>query len=118
MNVETREGVTIARLERALDLEGYESLRGPLHALFDRPSAKVILDLDKVSFIDSAGWGLLLSVLHRAHRQGGQLKLLHMSEPLAMVFLELRLERVFDVFDNEQSAIKSYRVLCDEAMGS
>jgi anti-sigma B factor antagonist len=111
MNVETKQEVTIARLEGSLDLAAYERLHGPLHALFDENAAKVIVDLRKVHFIDSIGWGLLLSVLHQARRMGGHLKLLHMSEHLGTVFTLLTLERVFEVFDDEETALKSYRPL-------
>lgn len=115
MNVETRDGVTIARLDDALGFEAYETLRGPLHALFDQVGARVILDLRKVSRVDSAGWGLLLSVLRRARQQHGQLRLLHLSEHLAVVFIELTLERVFEVFDHEETALLSFRTHFEEA---
>lgn len=111
MNVEKKQDVIIARLEGRLDLAAYERLRGPLHALFDENAAKVIFDLRKVNFVDSIGWGLLLSVLQRARRTGGHLKLLNMSEHLGTVFTLLTLERVFEVFDDEETALKSYRAL-------
>lgn len=116
MNVETKDGITIVRLEGELNLAAYERLRAPLHALYDQHGAKVILDLARVSFIGSVGWGLLLSVLHRSRRQGGQLKLLYLPEHLTVVFLVLSLERVFEVFDDEEIALKSYRPNLHEAL--
>lgn len=109
MNVETKDGITLVRLEGELGLAAYEELRAPLHALFDKRGAKVILDLSRVTFIDSIGWGLLLSVLHQARRRDGDLKLLCLPVHLTVVFLALTLERVFEVFDDEEMAIKSYR---------
>lgn len=117
MIVETKDGVTLARLAGPLNLAAYERLREPLHALFDSPGAKVILDLRQVTLVDSAGWGLLLSLLHCARQQGGRLRLLHLSEHLSTVFLALTLERVFEVFDDEETAVRSFRPFFEEAAG-
>jgi anti-anti-sigma factor len=114
MDVEERDGITIARLRGALDLEAHGRLREPLAALFDKSGSKVILDLRRVTLIDSAGWGLLLSVLHRAKENEGRLCLLNLSEQLASLFLILNLERIFEVFDDEESAVRSFRVWFQE----
>jgi len=110
MDVERKEGVTVARLEGSLDLASHEALREPLRALFDEAGTRVILDLRRVALIDSAGWGLLLSVLHRAKENDGRLVLLNLSEQLASLFLILNLERIFEVFDDEDAALRSFRI--------
>ena len=118
MDVETKDGVMIVRLEGALDLASHERLQESLGALFDEPGAKVILDLRRVALIDSAGWGLLLSVLHRSKENQGRLRLLNLSERVASLFLVLNLERIFEVFDDEESAIRSFRVWFQESAQS
>jgi len=116
MNVETKDGVTVARLEGSLTLASHEELHGAISGLFDSRGAKVLLDLGRVTFIDSAGWGLLLSALRRSKEQEGRLKLMNLSDHLAGLFLTLNLERVFEVFDDEQTALRSFRVWFKESM--
>jgi anti-anti-sigma factor len=118
MNVENKDGVTVARLEGSLDLAAHETLLEPLAALFDEPGAKVILDLRRVTSIDSAGWALLLSVLHRSNEKEGHLRLLNLSDQLASFFVILNLERIFQVFDDEETALRSFRVWFQESAES
>ena len=118
MNVETKDGVTVARLEGSLTLASHERLHGFLSGLFDNRGARVLLDLGGVTFIDSAGWGLLLSALHRSKEQEGRLRLVNLSDHLAGLFLTLNLERVFEVFDDEDTALRSFRVWFEESMES
>jgi len=97
-------------LSRPLDLHGHrlDDLGTTLRNLLDRNSARIVLDLDKVRFIDSAGLGELVAWKKRAVEMGGDVRLLRPQARVRAVFELTALTRVFPIFESEAEAIASY----------
>jgi len=71
-------------------------------------SKNIVLDLSDVSYIDSAGIGLLARLFSSAQLAGGALKLARLS-PLMQDLLQItELYTVFEVFDTAEEAAKSF----------
>ena len=64
-----------------------------------------ILDLAGISYMDSAGLGLLLSIYATICNHGGDLKLLNVSQRVLEVLKVTNLMQVFDIFEDENQAI-------------
>ena len=67
-----------------------------------------ILNLNKVEFMDSYGVGELLACLKSIHDLGGRLKLLKLPPRIMLLFKITGLVRIFEIFDDEEEAIKSF----------
>ncbi len=65
---------------------------------------KVLLNLEQVSFIDSAGIGWLLAVHKRFQKAGGKLVLHTLPESIQLTLKVLRLDTVLCIADTEASA--------------
>ncbi len=68
----------------------------------------VVLDLNQVQFIDSAGLGSLLSILRLLHSQGGDLKLARVHRPIKTMFELVAMNKIFDIHDQTEDAISSF----------
>jgi len=68
---------------------------------------KVLLNLAGVSYVDSSGIGELTGALASMQKQGGQLKLFNPTSKVAELLRTARLYSLFDVKDDENSAIQS-----------
>ena len=64
-----------------------------------------ILDMAGISYMDSAGLGLLLSIYATIKNHGGDLKLLNVSQRVLEVLKVTNLIHVFDIFEDESQAI-------------
>ena len=64
-----------------------------------------ILNMSGISYMDSAGLGLLLSVYATIKNQGGELKLLNVSERVIELLKITNLLHVFDIFEDEEIAL-------------
>ena len=83
LKVATRQvnDVTIVELIGEIKLgEGNVVLRETVKDLLGKGQKKIVLDLDNIDSIDSAGVGELVSAFTSVHNQGGELKLLHLSK--------------------------------------
>ena len=73
---------------------------------------RIVLNLLEVDHIDSAGIGELVRTHSTLRRQGGQLKLASLSGKVKDVLKMTSLHSVFDIHENEASAVKSFGSFC------
>ena len=88
--------------------EGSIALRDAIRNLADSGKKKLLLNLAGVSYIDSSGIGELIANYTTITRQGGQLKLLKLTDRVQNLLVITKLLTVFDAYDNEAEALKSF----------
>src|SRR5678815_3344651 len=89
--------------------EGSISLRDSIRNLADQGKKNVLLNLRGVKYIDSTGIGELIANYTTITRQGGQLKLLNLTDRIQNLLVITKLLTVFDAYDNEPEALKSFQ---------
>jgi anti-sigma B factor antagonist len=70
---------------------------------------KLVLDLDRVRFVDSRGCGMILSCLKSLAQTGGDLKLCGVVPQVRMVFDLIRLHRICEIVDTREEAVKAFQ---------
>jgi anti-sigma B factor antagonist len=111
MQIEERvvNGVTILDLKGKITLgEGDEALKEKINELVHKNSKKILLNLEGVPYIDSAGLGEIVRTYTTVSRQGGQLKLLNLTKRITDLLAITKLLTVFETFDSESDALKSF----------
>jgi len=88
--------------------EGAISLRNSIRGLNDEGKKKILLNLAGVKNIDSSGIGELIANYTTIRRDGGQLKLLNLTDKIQNLLVITKLLTVFDSFDNEAEALNSF----------
>ena len=84
------------------------ALRNSVRSLADQGKTKLLLNLAGVKYIDSSGIGELIANYTTVSRQGGQLKLLNLTDKIQNLLVITKLLTVFDAYDNEAEALKSF----------
>jgi anti-sigma B factor antagonist len=111
MKFKTRQvdGVTILDLSGRITLgEGSVTLRDAVKDVLSKGSKHILLNLKDVDYIDSSGLGELVSAYTSVKNQGGELKLLHLTDKVQDLLQITKLYTVFDVHDDEAHAISSF----------
>ena len=88
--------------------EGDELLKDKVNSLVNQGHKKIILNLAGVPYIDSAGLGEVVRTYTTVSRQGGSLKLLNLTKRITDLLAITKLLTVFETFDTEGEAIKSF----------
>jgi anti-sigma B factor antagonist len=102
--------VTVLDLKGKMTLgEGDELLKDKINSLLAAGKKKLLLNLESVPYIDSAGLGEVVRTYTTVSRQGGSLKLLNLTKRIEDLLSITKLLTVFDTFDSEAEAIKSYK---------
>jgi anti-sigma B factor antagonist len=99
-----------------LDLDGEvrigdsaTALRGAIREMVAAGSSKILLNLKGVRYIDSSGIGELIANYTTVGRSGGQLKLLNLTEKVQDLLVITKLLTVFDVYEDENEALSSFK---------
>jgi anti-sigma B factor antagonist len=101
--------VTVVDISGRIEL-GEESgaLRDLICDLASKGDKKILLNLGDVHYIDTSGLASLVSALIRVRKQGGELKLLNLTDKVSDLMQITKLYTVFDIMNDEAEAVKSF----------
>ena len=88
--------------------EGDELLKDKINSLIQQGHKKLILNLEGVPYVDSAGLGEIVRTSTTVSRQGGNLKLLNLTKRIEDLLSITKLLTVFDTYESEQDALNSF----------
>src|SRR5436853_6792204 len=113
LNIRERQAgdVTILDLEGRITIgDGNVSLRNAIRRLIEEGKKKILLNLAGVGYIDSSGIGELVSSYTAINKEeGGQLKLLSLTQKLQDLLTITKLLTVFDAYDTEAEALSKFK---------
>jgi anti-sigma B factor antagonist len=100
--------VTVFDLDGSFVLGGDGQFRKHVADNIEGGGRKLIINLAKVSYMDSSGLGELISCYTKMQRVNGHMKLLHLNNRLNQLLVLTKLITVFETFDSETAAISSF----------
>ena len=112
LNISERQAgdVTILDMDGKVTIgEGSVALRSAIRRLLGEGKKKILLNLGGVGYVDSSGIGELVSSFTAVNKEGGQLKLLNLTQKIQDLLAITKLLTVFDTFDNEADALGGYK---------
>ena len=102
-------GVAIADLTGDLDTEAAYQLESGLSDIIDKNDVKLILNFERVRIMNSTAMGVLLSTAEDARKRSGTMKLCSLSEHVREVLDLVGVSSLFEIFDTEKEAVKSFK---------
>jgi anti-sigma B factor antagonist len=104
------DGVTVLDLGGRITLgEGSVQLRDAIRGLISKGTKCVLLNMGDVNYVDSSGLGELVSAYTTAKNQQAEVKLLNLTKKVHDLLQLTKLYTVFDIWDNEATAIASFK---------
>jgi len=88
-----------------VDIYTAPKLREKLVELIDAGNDRIVVDLERVGFMDSTGLGSLVAGLKRIRERDGELAIVCTREPVLKVLGITGLDRVFPVHDSVEKAL-------------
>ena len=103
------DGVTILDLQGPITMgDGSVGLRRAIRSLVEQNRKMILLNMAKVAYIDSSGLGELVAGFTSVQKGGGEMKLAQISNRASELMTITKLVTVFDIFDDEESALASF----------
>jgi anti-sigma B factor antagonist len=76
--------------------------------LIKQKRVDIVVNLEGVTYIDSSGVGMMVAQLRMVQQKGGAMKLAHLTARSHHLLAMLKLRMIFDIFDDEASAVRSF----------
>ena len=104
---EDKNGVLVCYLTGDLDINTSPDVKKTFDKLIAEKKEKLVLNFKDVSYVDSSGLATLVEILKGLRSYGGKLKLTNLSTKVKNLFEITKLEKLFDISQEEDEAVKA-----------
>jgi anti-sigma B factor antagonist len=98
--------ICVVEIEGEIDAEHSPQLKRSLAKAQEEKAKNFILDINKVSFLDSTGLGVMISLMRNLKEKGGELRLVGLQDEVRSIFEITRLYKVFHINSTVEDAIR------------
>ncbi|MEW6712486.1 MAG: STAS domain-containing protein [Candidatus Riflebacteria bacterium] len=100
--------ITLVVLRGEIGTETVNQFKDRIDQIVADGKSKLIMDFQEVNYLNSMGLGVVAATLKKVKKVKGDLKLINLSPAVQELFELTRLTKVFEIFDSEESALKSF----------
>jgi len=104
---ENKGDVLVLYAKGEIDINTAPQLKKDFDKIIAAKSAKIVFSFKDVSYIDSSGLATLVEILKNLRSYGGKLKLANLSTKIKNLFEITKLEKLFDISQEEEEAVKA-----------
>ena len=108
INTRSRDDIIVLDIAGEIDLYNAPEIKDVINKLIEEKRYNVIINLEKVSYIDSSGIGALISSLSNLKKYQGGLKIINVFASVRKVFELTKLTSFFEIYDSEDNAVKAF----------
>jgi len=106
VNRETVNQNVLISVAGSVDIYTSPELRGELRLALEKKSPRILVDLEKVTFVDSSGLATLIEALQKVHEYQGKLVLYGLRPAVLSVFQLSNLDSLFDIRATRDAALQ------------
>jgi anti-sigma B factor antagonist len=100
--------VSLITLRGTIDATNASGLEEALERIINDQCYRIVVDLNGVTYVSSAGWGIFISEIKRIRRNGGDIKLVGMVQEVQEVFELLEFNSILKPFDSTAAALRDF----------
>src|SRR5256714_8650710 len=100
-----KEQLNVLPLEGEIDLHVSPEVAESLRTIIANKPKQVVVDLTKVTYLDSSGLAVLIEGMQNVQEYGGKFALAGMQESVKHIFEIARLDQVFQIFPTVDEAL-------------
>lgn len=100
--------ITIIRINGIIDTNTSRELNKVIGDVLAAKDYKIVIDLEHVTYISSAGWGIFIGEIRTIQTNGGDLKLASLSPDVEEVYQLLEFYNILKAYDSIDEAVKDF----------
>jgi anti-sigma B factor antagonist len=100
--------VRILELTGRFDTFTATPVRQWLEGAITQQTPNIVVNLGQVHFVDSTALATLVQGMKRCRQLNGDLRLSNLQQPVRMIFELTRLDKAFELFATEESAVAAF----------
>ena len=108
VKIETKNGLTVCHVEGEVDINSSPAIKKSFDKLIAAKTPKIVINLSKVTYVDSSGLATLVELLKNMRSYGGKMRLTNLSSKVKSLFEITKLEKLFEIMADEAEAISTF----------
>lgn len=108
VKTEMKNDLTVCRIEGEIDINTSPDIKKAFEKLIAKKTPKVVINLTKVTYVDSSGLATLVEILKNMRAYGGRMRLTNMSQKIRSLFEITKLEKLFEIIAEEEEALSDF----------
>ena len=105
IKTESKNGLMVCRVEGEIDINCSPELKKVFDKLISQKTPKIVIELSKVTYVDSSGLATLVGILKNMRSYGGKMRLAGMLPKVKSLFEITKLDKLFEIMASEEDAI-------------
>ncbi len=108
IKIDQKNNVWVCHLNGEIDINTAPQIKKVFDKILSEKREKILINFEEVSYVDSSGLATLVEMLKNIRSYGGKLKLSNLSSKIRSLFEITKLEKLFDIFNDEEEALRSF----------
>ena len=108
IKTEDKSGVRVCYVNGDIDINTAPEIKKVFDKMLSEKKEKIVINFKEVSYVDSSGLATLVELLKNVRGYGGKLKLSNLSSKIRSLFEITKLEKLFDILNEEEEALNSF----------
>jgi anti-sigma B factor antagonist len=110
LSIETdnRQSVSVLKVKGRVDSETAPELDDALAKLLQNNRNKIVLNLQDVNYMSSAGLRAMVKAYQSANKSGGDVRLAAVSEPIEVILRTVGMMQMFKMFSTSEEAAAGF----------
>ena len=100
--------IAIVKVSGVVDSETVELFGETVEGVFNEECYNIILDIDGLSYINTAGLSIIADAYKKSTQNKGSLKILNAGEAIKELLDVVRFTKIIDIYDSEEEAVGSF----------
>ena len=108
VKTESKNGLMVCRVDGEIDITCSPELKKIFDKLISQKTPKIVIEMSKVTYVDSSGLATLVGILKNMRSYGGKMRLSNLSPKIKSLFEITKLEKLFDIVADEAQALSNF----------
>ncbi len=108
VRVEAKNDLSICYVDGEININSSPEIKKTFDKLISKKTPKIVVNLSRVTYVDSSGLATLVEVLKNMRSYGGRLRLTNLSAKVKNLFEITKLDRLFEIIAEEADAISTF----------
>ena len=100
--------VAVLMWEGEINVRNANEARNTFTKLLQDGEKKILVDFEKVGFIDSSGLAVLIEVVQRLQKVNGQLRLCNVNREIRGIFEIVKIHKLVNIYDDRSAALEGF----------
>ena len=108
IKAENKNGMIVCYVDGEIDINTAPDIKKGFEKILAKKAPKIVINLNKVTYVDSSGLATLVEILKLMRSYGGKMRLSNLSPKIKSLFEITKLDKLFEIMADEVEAISTF----------